>query len=455
VLGGYPPPAWVEALAEAIEASREPALLALVHAAERRGLPVLIDDGDLTIGAGKRLLRLSRQVPLPAVAEVDWEALGSVPTALITGTNGKTTTTRLVARMARAAGRVPGNTSSDGVAINEHYVTRGDWSGPDAARLVLRHPDVDMALLETARGGILRRGLALHHADVALITNVSADHLGSYGIDDVAGMAQVKAVVADVARVVVLNAGDPELRALGDRLGERSPGQDTVVWFGGAAGWRVVEGMITAPDGHLVMAVADCPITFAGKAAYNVENVLAACALATALGLPEEAIVSTLRGFAAGGVADNPGRGNLTAVGGVRVMVDFAHNPAAVRGVLGLCRALVGEHGHLWASIGMPGDRPDSEIAEVAAAIAAAAPSRVFVRELPEHLRGRPPGAVSALLEHTLARSGIAVSHAKGELAAVEDALAMARAGDLVVIFTHLDPAVDAMLAEQGHPTGG
>jgi UDP-N-acetylmuramyl tripeptide synthase len=424
-----------------LEVPREPALPALADAARARGVPILIDDVAITLGAGARLVSYPVGGALPAPDDVPWHALGDVPTALVTGTNGKTTTTRLVARMARLAGLRAGVSSSDGVVIDGRTLEHGDWSGPDAARLVLRHPEVEIAILETARGGILRRGLAVDGCDAALILNASSDHLGTYGIDDLETMARVKAVVGRGARTVVLNADDPVLAAL--RF------DAPVVWFSVAgaahAAWRVADGAIVHGERRLI-AVADVPLTFAGSAAYNVENALAAAALATALGLPEAAVIEGLRTFTSS-AADNPGRGNVVERDGVQVLVDFGHNPAAVRGALALARSL--GPGRLYVTIGMAGDRLDAELGEVAGELAAAHPYQVLLRELPDYLRGRAPGAVPARLAADLLAAGVApgaIRHADDELAAVRSALADARTGDVLLVLVHLDPAVDAYL---------
>ncbi|MCE9572770.1 MAG: Mur ligase, partial [Deltaproteobacteria bacterium] len=309
------------AIQAALEAARRPRLEALVRAARAKDIPLLIDDTRLTLGSGADLIELPADEILPAPEDIPWAALARMPIALVTGTNGKTTTTRLVARIARLAGRHPGNTSSDGVAVDERFIERGDWSGPDAARLVLRHPGVDLAVLEVARGGILRRGLAVESVDVATITNVSADHLGSYGVDDLATMARVKAVTAQVARTAVLNAEDPELVAIAATLTvpviyfALDPDHPVVaehVRRGGSA-WIVRDAAITHVHGgreRRVIAVTDAPITFGGRAAYNLANALAAAATATALGLPDDAVIAGLRTFTSS-PADNPGRGNL------------------------------------------------------------------------------------------------------------------------------------------------
>lgn len=432
------------AIMTAIAGEHVPGLDELIAAARTHDLPLLVDDEAITLGTGPSQLRFPRRGPVPAPATIDWPALGRIPIGIVTGTNGKTTTTRLVARIARAAGRVPGITSSDGVAVDERFVQRGDFSGPEGTRIVLRHPGVEIAILETARGGILRRGLTVERCDAAVITNVSADHLGDYGVDDVATMAQVKAVVGRDARTVILNADDPHLVAVAPAFGDR------VVWFSRTArpgvAWAVRDGQLVHDDRPLV-ATADIPLAFGGRATYNVENALAAAALAFALGLPEDAIVAGLRSFTSSS-EDNPGRGNLFEVRGIKVLLDFGHNPVAIRGVTALARSLLGAGGALRVTIGMPGDRLDSDLREVARAIAAANPVQAVVSELPaEYLRGRAPGELPAVVAGGLRDANVpAVSLAASELDAVKRLLADAVPGDVVVVFTHLDPAVRALL---------
>jgi UDP-N-acetylmuramyl tripeptide synthase len=394
------------------------------------------------------VLNLPRHGPLPPESAIDWSSAARIPIGLVTGTNGKTTTTRLVARIARAAGRRAGITSSDGVVVDEQVVQRGDFTGPEGARLVMRHPDVEIAILETARGGILRRGLTVDRCDAAVITNISADHLGDYGIDDVETMARVKAIVGRHAHTVILNADDPALVALAPTFSA------DVVWFGrtprrGLA-WTVDEGHL-AHDGRPLVALAQIPITFGARASYNIENVLAASALAAALGFPDEAIVAGLRSFSAT-ADDNPGRGTLVDHHGVSVLLDFGHNPVAIRGVLELARTLLAERdtGALYVTIGMPGDRLDDELRDVAREIAASAPTHVIVREMStDLLRGRSPGEVPALLSAGLRARGVeSISFAPNEVDALTQALSKARPGDLVVVLPHVEPAVDALLAQ-------
>ncbi len=210
-------------IAQQLDRDRSPRLLALDAEAARRGIPLFWDDEEVSVGAGSRSACWPRGA-LPIAADVHWHSLGTVPISLVTGTNGKTTCTRLLARIAREAGMHVGSTSSDEIAVGGAVIDTGDWTGPAAARTVLRRKDIDFAVLETARGGILRRGLAIAECDAALITNVSDDHLGGYGIDDLEAMMRVKAVAAEAVRpsgTVVLNAHDPKLVALAEGLGPR------------------------------------------------------------------------------------------------------------------------------------------------------------------------------------------------------------------------------------------
>ncbi len=200
-------------LREAIEEERNPALLELYAQAHDRRLPCLVDDEFVSIGLGHG----SQTWPvddLPLPGQVDWSGLHGIPVGLVTGTNGKTTSVRMAAAMARAAGRVVGISSTDWIAVDQAIIDRGDYSGPGGARTVLRDPRVEVAILETARGGLLRRGLALDRADAVLITNVAEDHLGEFALADLQALADLKWVVTkalDGTGRLVLNAGDPLL----------------------------------------------------------------------------------------------------------------------------------------------------------------------------------------------------------------------------------------------------
>lgn len=445
--------------------SANPALDALVAAADARGLPTLVDDEALTIGLGARGMTWPLE-QLPEAGAIPWASLGAVPIALVTGTNGKTTSARLLARIARRAGFHVGNTSTDGIAIDEVVIDEGDWTGPGATRLLLRRPEVELAVLEVARGGLLRRGLAIQRAQAALITNVSADHLGEYGIDDLQTMAQVKAIVGGVVEPggrVVLGADSPPLTRIDTgRFAAPivyfalSPDNPTLAAHRRAGGeaWYVAEGVIVEAAGGRespLCAVRELPFTFGGAAAYNVQNALGAAACARALGLERAAIIDGLRSFASS-AAENPGRINRFDLDGVGLVLDFAHNPAGVDAIAGVLAALRGS-GRLAIAIGMAGDRRDEDLDELVRALLDLRPDRVILREQPDYLRGRKLGEVPAVLRRALIARGLdpaAIVEAEDEVASIEGARAWARPGDLIVVLTHTQRGpVNALLARR------
>lgn len=436
------------------------ALLALRDEARRRGVPFLVDDEALTVGLGAR----GQSFPpgaLPSPSAVVWDAVGAIPVALVTGTNGKTTTTRLLAAILARAGFVVGSTSTDGVAMDGIVVDSGDWSGPGGARRVLRDQRVEAAVLETARGGLLRRGLALEGYDVGVITNVADDHLGEFGVDTLEDMADVKWLVARGVReggVVVVHADDPRLMA-------RVPGcQARVVlvardrarvaaWLSqGGEAWVVddVAGTATIVRSRAgvttpVIEVARVPLTFGGAATYNVDNALAAAAAACALGADDAAIAAGLQAVTPS-VASSPGRSNVfNRPDGSVVVVDFAHNPAAVHALGTLVAHLRPAGARLIVGLGAPGDRLDSELTALAGSVADLGPDLVILRELPHYLRGRAQGAVPALLRAGLLARGVTVAadvaddDGPGITAALDalDALDALGPGD-VAVFTPL-----------------
>jgi cyanophycin synthetase len=431
-----------------------PRLVALKEQAARKGLPFVYDGDAATVGLCGR----SRTYPvdeLPAIDEVPWETLGRVPFAFVTGTNGKTTTTRLVARMAAEAGFVAGHTSSDGVVVGGHTIERGDWTGGEAARLVLRHEAVELAILETARGGILRRGLAVDGADAALITNISADHLGEYGVPDLATMAELKAVVGHAVRPggrVILNADDPELARLARTFAAEVvlfsvSGEGDVLashLARGAEAFVVNDGAIVRRargERDVLVSIAEVPLTRGGVARHNVENALGAAALGHALGLPRAAILAALRHFGER-PDDNPGRGQIRELApGVRGLFDFAHNPAGIELLYEVARSLVGEGAKIVSVLTQAGDRSDADLETLCASVVRGGASAAVVWEKESLLRGRAPGELRERLRAGFRAHGIAedaLRVADDEAGAVQHALAMASPGDLVVVAPYL-----------------
>ena len=453
-------------IAGMIAAQRHPRLLDLQREAERRGLPFLWDDAQVSVGLGERS-RSWLRAEIPRVEQIAWAELGTIPVVLITGTNGKTTCVRLLARCAKEDGFRVGATSTDGVAIDGALVETGDMAGPIAARQVLRNRAIDYAVLETARGGIMRRGLAVEAADGALITNVSSDHLGDYGIDDVPSMAEVKGVVGQVVRTpgrVVLNARDPNLVARAARYPapvvffSSDPEADALRAHRARGGecWVARDGWLVRELGDQRepwLRVDEVPLTYGGTAVHNVDNALAVAALASGTGIGREAIERALRGFH--NREDNPRRGNVAEVGGVHVLLDFGHNPEGVRAALAFTRRLQGTRpGRLAVITGHAGDRTEEDIAGVAAMVGAAQPDLVLVRDIEGYLRGRAEGEVPARFRQHLLDLGMpesAVRLAASEAAALRAALDWARPGDAIALLVYLDVEGDAaLLSERG-----
>lgn len=449
-LAGEGTPALGEArgrLLAAIAKERDPRLVALAEAAAARGKNFCGDDEWTTVGMG-RGGRTWPTADLPAVEAVPWEEVHDVPCALVTGTNGKTTTVRLLVAIARAAGRIPGASSTDWIQVGDELLDRDDWSGPGGARAVLKDERVEVAILETARGGLARRGLAIPRADVAVVTNVAADHLGEKGVHDLATLTELKFVVRRAADRLVLNADDPEVRRRGQLL------DDPVTWVtarsddplvaahvaaGGAAAW-CEEGELCWFDGAAatrLLPVEEVPITLGGAARFNVSNALCAAAAALHLGLGADAVREGLRAFT-GDADTNPGRLNDFTVGGVRALVDFAHNPHGMQALFDLAAAL--PHERLVVLLGQAGDREDDAILELARAVLAARPDLVVVKQMNEYLRGRGEDEVVKLLDAALRDGGLPadrIEHAPSELAAARRALEQARAGDLLLLLCH------------------
>ncbi|HYM27519.1 MAG TPA: Mur ligase family protein [Steroidobacteraceae bacterium] len=463
-------------LSQLAQSEARPALMRLLAAAAARDLPHVLDDDTLTLGAaaGGRDFGLAA---LPSPEAVPWEAVHDVPTALVTGSNGKTTTVRLLAACAAAHGWPAAYCCTDGVFLGAAVLASGDYSGPVGARLVMRARGARCAVVETARGGILRRGIALSHAHVALVTNVSADHFGEYGIDDLAGLADVKLSVAGVLRpagLLVLNADDPQLLAKAPGLAARFGRAPRLGWFAldaDAEPLRVhrAAGGATCGvrDGRLLLhwagaerdlgAVTAMPLTVAGSAAYNVANLAAAALGAAALGVPPAAIAAVFARFGAS-LEDNPGRLMRFERGGVQVLVDYAHNPDGLRGLLRVAEHLRGRAGRLGLLLGHAGNRQDAEIEALAATAAEFSPALVVVKENEAHLRGREPGEVPRLLRAALRRAGLpeaALPLRMSELEAVQCALEWAQPGDVLALPVHAAAARAAVLELLRAPGGG
>ncbi len=390
-----------------------------------------------------------------------------IPIVAVTGTNGKTTTARMISHIFKGMGRKVGMTSTDGVVIDERLLIRADASGPRSARMVLQNPRVDFAVFEVARGGILREGLGYERNDVAVVLNVQPDHLGLRGIDTVEQLADVKAVIVEAVPRdghAVLNADDPLVR----EMRRRCSGQ--VVWFSmdepGSDIREMIEThcrrggkalvlnpsergeMIVVKHGRREMQLAWThllPATFNGRARMNVQNSLAAAAAAFAAGAPLHDIRQGLRTFSTSYYL-SPGRLNEVEVNGVSVIVDYCHNAPGMR-MLGDFVDRLGESLNTTSELGKPsrigviataGDRRDEDMRDLGQ-VAAHHFDVLIVRE-DVNLRGRARGVTAALVAE-----GVKAAMADGarckqveleldEIEAVRNALVRANPGDLVVI---------------------
>ncbi len=430
------------------------ALRSLKAAAERRGVPFLWDDDDVSLGYGRYSKTWSRDA-MPDPDELDWSGLRTIPVLLITGTNGKTTTARLLARMIQDAGYTVGNSSTDGISVNGRVIDEGDWTGPGAAREVLRHPEVECAVLETARGGLLRRGIGVESCNGALVTNVADDHLGDYGVLDLTDMARAKGVVYSVVSqngVRVFNMDNPFSASLRGVY----PGRAILTSVKGRASIEPFLNSHTEAvyleqgalylgreSGHeILLDVKAMPLSRSGTALHDVSNALGATALAWSLGIAPGVIQMTLRAFGRS-QHDNPGRGRMVELNGVRVLLDFGHNPHGVDAVLSMAKKLTGTTGRLGVSFAQAGDRSDQDFRALAHTVARHTPDKVYLRDLPEpYHRGRTVDDMASMLANALEDAEMPsqdVERVSNEVEALRSGIAWARSGDLLVHLVHLE----------------
>jgi len=374
-----------------------------------------------------------------------------IPIAALTGTNGKTTTARMLAHVLKMAGFTVGQTSTDAVYVDGNVTVKGDMTGPASASMVLRDPTVDMAVLETARGGIVRAGLGYRFCDVGAVLNVTSDHLGLGGVDTLDELAEVKRLVVEVAKdCAVLNADDIQTLRMAEhttathicyvtknpdhalvrehiRLGKRA-----VVLEAGLNGQQIViydhGNQIPLIWTHLI------PATLEGKALHNVENAMFAAAMAHALGLSLDQIRTGLRTFD-NSFFQSPGRMNVYDEHGFRVILDYGHNEAAVGAMVDLVERLQ-PMGRRITCVTCPGDRRDEDVKAVARKVAGHFDQ--YICHSDDNPRGRTPTEVPEMIRDELIAQGVppeAILIEPSEEKSVEAALDMARPNDLVLIF--------------------
>jgi cyanophycin synthetase len=374
-----------------------------------------------------------------------------IPIAALTGTNGKTTTARMLAHIFKLSGNTVGLATTDGVYIDGNLTVRGDMTGPVAAQMILRDPLIDAAVLETARGGLLRRGMGYERCDVGAVLNIAADHLGLRGVDTLEKMAEVKRVVIEVARdTAVLNADDELCLKMADytkaehlcyvTMNAAHPLVGEHVRAGGRA--AVLEQglnghMITLYDkgAHIPLLWTHLiPATLEGRALHNVQNALFAAAMAYSVGKSLEDIRHGLRTFDSS-YFQAPGRMNVFNEHPFKVILDYGHNPAAIEAMTRLAQQLEPAGRRICVAT-LPGDRRDEDLAEVARILAGNFDHTICRRD--DNLRGRGPDEMPTKLRALLLEQGVAesdISVIPEEDKAVDAALKMAEPEDLVLIF--------------------
>jgi cyanophycin synthetase len=402
--------------------------------------------------------------PEPSVPEP------AIPVVAITGTNGKTTTVRLLAHLVRAAGLSVAYSSTDGVYQDGVLIEEGDYSGFGGAGMALSQPGADVAVLETARGGILLRGIGTAHNDVAVVTNISSDHLGLQGIHTLEQLAEVKAAITRITRPdgwTVLNAEDPRVLAMRSNaagrpflfsLDPQHPAIREVLPEGGRAltvidGWLVLLARRRAA--RRLVPLEDVPVTLAGISGSYVQNAMAATAAALGIGLPEEAIVKGLRTFVLDSET-NPGRANVFTLGERVVVVDYAHNEAGMMGLTEILRGLRRRGGEIWLAFCAAGDRAD-DILHALGYRAARGADHVLIAELHRYLRGRDPGEIVERLRAGALDGGASgVPALPDEMHALEWMLEHSGPSDVIAVAAlGQRPEVFAFLEERGAARAG
>ena len=370
-----------------------------------------------------------------------------IPIISITGTNGKTTTTRLISHALQQKGMVVGTTTTDGIFINDVKIMEGDNTGPISAQAILDDPTVEIAVLETARGGIVRRGLGYDLADVAVVTNLAEDHVGQDGIQDIEGLFYVKSLVAEAVKdngYLILNADDSYVVKMAN-----SNTKAKVVYFSqnpknkvlrrhlanGGLGIFLKDSKIYLAQGHEltpVISLANVPITLNGKATHNIENTMSCIGALVALGIKKKEIISALQTFDSN--KNNPGRANIYQKSGITVLLDYGHNKEGYQKTLEMAESMC--KGKMTLVLGAPGDRMDDQLIELGRV--SSKYGKYFIVKEDEDLRERDKSEVARLISQGLKEKNVPdekISIINNEQEAIAKSINTADIGDLIVIF--------------------
>ncbi|MBT7950153.1 MAG: Mur ligase, partial [Gammaproteobacteria bacterium] len=401
----------------------------------------------LGLGAGCRQWPVDQ---LPDPDQIRWNEITSLPIALITGTNGKSTSVRLSAFIAKTAGLNAGLTSTDYIKVGETIIDEGDYSGPGGARMLLRDERIEIAYLELARGGLLRRGLGVPEADAVLITNVAADHLGDYGINTVPELIEAKFIVRKALKTsspLVLNADDKGIVNYAEGL------EQSIIWFaetidndvirshvesGGEAVTIIDKQLVHIKEGNKtpVVDLVDVPITLNGMARHNVQNSLGVVALACALHIDYKFIKQGLTNFT-GAVEENPGRGNYFEARGIKILIDFAHNEHAMTALASTVSNIQSKR--LLILMGQAGDRSNEAIVDLVNAAMIANPDQMIVSETPGYERGREASEITKIIADAITATGFPeknIDYSTSPVEGVKKALEWAKPGDFLLFIT-------------------
>lgn len=434
-------------LQKEIKSEANPRLIELEKSAYENHVKFLSDDDEISLGYGKTT-QIYNVKKLPNSKDIVWESIKDIPVAMVTGTNGKSTTVRLASSVVQAAGLNCGITSTDYIRVGDEILDTGDYSGPGGARTLLRHPKSEVALLEVARGGMLRRGLGINQATTVVVTNVAEDHLGEYGINTLEDMVEAKFTVRQAInnqQNLILNADDLACVKFAKTLDNK------IVWFswfndnktvvehiksGGTACFVEDENIIyqTGIEKQTIVSVKEIPITFSGAAKHNVHNALAVTAMCRALGFNNQTIAKGLKDFSST-PENNPGRGNLFEFNGIKAIADFAHNEHGLAQMAKTIKNMPAKR--RLVMMGQAGDRSDELIEGLVKSALKAEPDMLVICEMESHLRGRKLGEIPTLIQKYAIKHGLKpdqIMHANDTIDGAKKSLNWAQFGDIMLL---------------------